>query len=70
MSWTAASPITARVVTSVRRRVYPRPQTSLCSGCGVVITERKRKPCPFCHSMNRTLTRTAVDTLITADKAG
>lgn len=30
-----------------------------CAGCSLAFTERKRKPCPVCGSLNRILVRSA-----------
>ena len=43
-------------------------QTSLCAGCGLQITERKRKPCPRCKGMNRSITATATDIIAMSDR--
>lgn len=44
-------------------------QASLCSGCARPITERTRRPCPSCGSMNRLVIATADDRVATADRA-
>lgn len=49
-------------------RLLPPVQVSLCAGCGVTLRERKRKPCPFCRSMTRVLSRTVTETLGAADR--
>jgi hypothetical protein len=42
---------------------------STCSNCGRQLNERKRKPCPTCHGMARTIAVYANDQLAAADKA-
>lgn len=45
-------------------------QTSHCAGCRRVITERTRRPCPDCGSMNRHVTATAIETpVVFTDRA-
>ena len=43
------------------RRLYPPKQTAACSTCGLVLTERKRRPCPVCGDTRRTVSFTAAD---------
>lgn len=50
-----------------RKLLYPK-QISACPN-GHVVTERKRKPCPKCGSMNRTVVVFADDDLGAKDKA-
>jgi hypothetical protein len=42
---------------------------STCSNCGRQLNERKRKPCPTCHGMARTIAVYAHDNLAAVDKA-
>jgi hypothetical protein len=44
-------------------------QPSTCSNCGRQLNERKRKPCPTCHGMARTIAVYAHDNLAAVDKA-
>ncbi|MES2210964.1 MAG: hypothetical protein V4515_12400 [Chloroflexota bacterium] len=39
------------------RRLLPKAQEARCTGCGVVLRERRRKPCPGCGETRRTITR-------------
>jgi phage FluMu protein Com len=50
-------------------RLLPPRQTSSCSGCGLVITERRRKPCPRCQGINRTISVAAEDRFAVTDRA-
>ena len=50
------------------RRLYPPKQTAACSTCGLVLTERQRKPCPVCGDTRRTLSRTADETFGAVDR--
>lgn len=49
-------------------KLLPPKQTSLCLN-GHVVTERKRKPCPKCGSLNRKVTVFVEDDLGAKDKA-
>ena len=48
----------------------PPRQTAACKGCGLLISERRRRACPRCGSMNRAVAATATDTIGLADRAG
>jgi hypothetical protein len=50
-------------------RFLPPRQTSACSGCGLLVTERRRKPCPRCQCINRTIQVAAEDRFAVADRA-
>jgi predicted RNA-binding Zn-ribbon protein involved in translation (DUF1610 family) len=43
-------------------------QRSQCVKCGQPIVERKRKPCPKCGSLNRTISRSIEDAIPIRDK--
>lgn len=47
----------------------PPKQAAICAGCGRVVIERDRKPCPDCRSINRIIGRTASDGVGVKDKA-
>jgi RNA polymerase subunit RPABC4/transcription elongation factor Spt4 len=43
------------------RRLLPPAQTAACSGCGRVLRERWRAPCPQCGDTRRTVGWTTAD---------
>lgn len=47
--------------------LVPR-QTAQCAGCGLLIVERRRKPCPECGDLRRAINRTADETVGAADR--
>jgi hypothetical protein len=49
------------------RRLRPPKQTSLCSGCGRLLIERRRRPCPVCGAINRTVSVHATDSFVIED---
>jgi hypothetical protein len=51
-----------------RLGIVPR-QTSTCAGCGREITERRRRPCLQCGSINRIHLRLVRESLISIDRA-
>lgn len=51
------------------RRIRPPAQTSACTGCGRVITERRRRPCGSCGSINRHVSVVAIDSVGLTDRA-
>jgi predicted Zn-ribbon and HTH transcriptional regulator len=53
--------------TILLRMLHRQPST--CSNCGRQLNERKRKPCPTCHGMARTIAVYAHDQLAAVDKA-
>lgn len=38
---------------SLFQRLFPRIQTACCAGCGRVLHEYRRRPCPTCGEMSR-----------------
>ena len=50
-------------------RFFPPVQLSACSVCAKELRERKRKPCPRCGGMSRTIQATANDSVTAIDKA-
>jgi Zn finger protein HypA/HybF involved in hydrogenase expression len=48
-------------------RFIPK-QRSLCAKCQRPIVERRRKPCPRCGSLNRTVVRSVEDAMPIRDK--
>lgn len=44
-----------------------RPQTSYCAGCYRLISERTRRPCRGCGSINRLVVRSVADALTAKD---
>jgi RNA polymerase subunit RPABC4/transcription elongation factor Spt4 len=35
------------------RRLVPRRQAATCKGCGRLLSERRRRPCPSCGETRR-----------------
>lgn len=50
------------------RRLLPPAQTSTCSGCGRRITERHRRPCTACGSINRIVGVSVGDSIALSDR--
>jgi predicted RNA-binding Zn-ribbon protein involved in translation (DUF1610 family) len=50
-------------------KLWTPRQVAACSGCGLVLRERKRKPCPRCGDLRRSVNRSANESLGALDRA-
>jgi hypothetical protein len=50
------------------RRLFPPVQASECVGCGLRISERRRRPCPVCGSINRVIRVGWAEAVVSQDR--